>query len=61
MTKTKQDQRGENTAIQIDFFMTLKLRTKILTIILIGENAIKARTTKQLIERLNQFRSIKLG
>ena len=58
MTKTKQDQRGENTAIQIDFFMTLKLRTKILTIILIGENA---RTTKQLIRRLNHFRSIKLG
>ena len=57
MTKTKQDQRGENTAIQIDFFMTLKLRTKILTIILIGENAINART----IERLNHFRSIKLG
>lgn len=61
MTKTKQDQRGENTAIQIDFFMTLKLRTKILTIILIGENAINARTKKQLIERLNHFRSIKLG
>ena len=61
MTKTKQDQRGENTAIQIDFFMTLKLRTKILTIILIGENAINARTNKQLIERLNHFRSIKLG
>ena len=61
MTKTKQDQRGENTAIQIDFFMTLKLRTKILTIILIGENAITVRTTKQLIERLNHFRSIKLG
>ena len=61
MTKTKQDQRGENTAIQIDFFMTLKLRTKILTIILIGENAINVRTTKQLIERLNHFRSIKLG
>lgn len=61
MTKTKQEQRGENTAIQIDFFMTLKLRTKILTIILIGENAINARTKKQLIERLNHFRSIKLG
>ena len=61
MTKTKQEQRGENTAIQIDFFMTLKLRTKILTIILIGENAINARTNKQLIERLNHFRSIKLG
>ena len=55
MTKTKQDQRGENTAIQIDFFMTLRLRTKILTIILIGENAINARTKKQLIERLNHF------
>lgn len=61
MNKTKQDQRGENMAIQIDFFMTLKLRTKILTIILIGENAINVRTTKQLIERLNHFRSIKLG
>ena len=61
MTKTKQDQRGENTAIQIDFFMTLTLRTKILTIILIGENTINARTKKQLIERLNHFRSIKLG
>lgn len=36
MTKTKEEQRGENTASQIEFFMTLKLRTKILIIILIG-------------------------
>ena len=60
MTKTKQDQRGENTASQIEFFMTFKPRTKILIIILIGEKATNARTTKQLRRRLNHFRSIKL-